>query len=169
MYIKIGKVGALLVVLTLCLFSLEQTALAQNNCLKVKGRLNSVSNGSGQTMGTVTGAGILNGTEEGMFTAGGFPTPDAATISFTRNTSITTEQGQLKLKIVGLFSPGMPGIISEVGKIDSANSTGRFAGATGTLFFYGKFNPPAAELDIDGEICFAPVRIVRGQQTFTQK
>jgi hypothetical protein len=163
---KTRKVTALvLVVLTLCLFSLEQTTSAQeqttsarSNCHTVKGNLSDVSNPNGTT-GTITNGGILNGTTELLFTSGVLSTPDPNTFSYTDDFTITTHLGQLKTGNVGIFDGGN-GVFSEIGRINPNTSTGWFAGATGILYTSGKTTDGGATFQsrITGEICFANPR-----------
>lgn len=152
---KIRKYTTFVAVLSVCLFLLGQTVSGQNKCLNVHGKLISVSSGGPQTSGTISQGGILNGTDAGMFTGGG-TTPDPATASYTRISTITTVQGELRTDITGLFNPGA-GLITEIARVNPTTSTGRFAGASGVLFLSGTFNFPTATatLDISGKICFA--------------
>lgn len=137
------------------LFCTGQMALGQNVCLPVKGKLISTVNG-GITSGTVTNSGLLNGTEAGMFTAGPAGTADPATISFTRSETITTNSGELKLSVVGIFMPAA-GLMTELWRIDPTTSTGKFAGATGNIYFNGQFDG-AANFEFTGEVCLQRVR-----------
>ena len=146
------------VVLTFCLFSFEQSTLAQlslhNNCRQVKGNLIEVGNPNGTT-GTITNGGILNGTTELLYTSGILPTPDPDVFSYTTAVTITTRYGQLKTGNVGIFDTGT-GVFSEIGRINPKTSTGRFAGATGVLFTNGRTTDGGVTFQsrIGGEICF---------------
>ena len=144
-----------LVALT-CLFCVGQPAVAQSNCLQAKATFVDVCLGGPTCRGTITQGGILNGTTVTLFTSGANPTPDPNTFSLTNELTITTVQGQLKVRIVTLFNVAT-GVASGFGSIDPNTSTGRFALATG-LLFVGKAvsdNPFTIKLDISGEICFA--------------
>lgn len=154
------------VVLTLSLFPLEHSALAQeqstsaqsalSTCRNVKGNLSEVSVANG-TMGRITNGGILNGTSELVYTSGVLPTPDPTTISYTTDFTVTTHRGVLKTHNVGIFDFAI-GFFSEIARIDPNASSGRFAGATGVLFTSGKTTDGAATFlsRIIGEICLAP-------------
>ncbi len=126
-------------VLTLCLFSSEQTTSAlsaRSNCRNVKGKMNEVSNANGTT-GRITNGGILNGRTQLIFTSGVLPTPDPTTFSYTDDFTITTNRGVLKTHNVGIFD-FTTGLFSEIARIDPNASTGVFARATGALFTNGK-------------------------------
>ncbi|MGH9961836.1 MAG: hypothetical protein ACREBC_32685, partial [Pyrinomonadaceae bacterium] len=163
---KAKKLMALVaVVLTLCLFSLEQPTSAQeqsksaqsahSRCRRAKGKLSEVSNPTGTT-GRITRGGILNGTTELVFTSGVLATPDPTTVSYTDDFTITTKQGQLKISDVGLFDFAT-GLFTTIGRINPTTSTGRFAGATGVLFTSGKTTDGGETFQsrITGEICLA--------------
>ncbi len=153
------------VVLTLCLFPLEHSTLAQeqstsaqsarSNCRNVKGKLSEVSNPNGTT-GRITNGGILNGTTQLIFTSGVLATPDPTTISYTDDFTVTTNRGVLKTHNVGIFDFAT-GLFTEIARIDPNASSGRFAGATGVLFTSGKTTDGGATFQshITGEICLA--------------
>ena len=154
--IIITLIAVMAVVSTVGLFPLAQPTLARSNCHQARGKLSEVVNGN-FTTGIITNGGILNGTVASVFTSGGYPTPDPATFSYTRDFTITSNQGQLTTHIVGMGDYGT-GLIGEIGRIDPNTSTGRFAGATGMIFTVGKSSDgfSTAQFDITGEICFAP-------------
>ena len=146
------------VVLTLCLFSSEQTTSAlsaRSNCRNAKGKLSEVSNPNGTT-GRITRGGILNGTTELVFTSGVLPTPDPTTVSYTDDFTIRTNRGILRTHDVGIFDFAT-GLGTAINRIDPNASTGRFAGATGVLFISGKTTDGGATFEsrITGEICLA--------------
>jgi len=148
------------VVLTLCLFSSEQTTSAlsaRSNCRNVNGTSSEVGNPTG-TVGRITNGGILNGTTQLFYTSGILPTPDPTAFSYTTVVTITTNKGQLKTSNVGVFETET-GLFrfSEIGRIDPNTSTGRFAGATGVLFTNGKTIDGGGTFQslIIGEICLA--------------
>lgn len=150
------------VVLTLCLFPLEQSTSAQEQststhrgCRNVKGNLREVSNGSGTT-GRITQGGILDGTTQLVFTSAVLPTPDPTTISYTDDFTITTHRGVLKTHNVGIFDFAT-GLFTEIARLDPNASTGVFAQATGSLFTSGKTSDGGASFrsKITGEICLA--------------
>lgn len=148
----LGLMALVAVVLT-CFFALNQPAVAQGNH-EVKATFVDVCLGGPTCTGTITQGGILNGTSVTFFTGGPSPTPDPATFSFANELTITTVQGELKVKIVTLFN-NVTGVSAGFGNIDPNASTGRFAGATGALFVVGKtlsYNPFTVQLNIGGEI-----------------
>jgi hypothetical protein len=171
------------VVLTFGLFSLDQSTPAQSsrglfaphrnsaqptsaqssnsNCKKLKGiRIDMFDPVAGIASGTITHGGILNGTTEDVinFTAGVVVTPDPNVVAYLSDTTITTINGQLRTSLVTTQS-FVTAVFSQWGYINPNTSTGRFAGATGVIFFTGKpigdpsIGPYKAE--ITGEICFA--------------
>lgn len=143
------------VVLSLCLLSLQEIASAQsaNNCMRVKGTFLDVTSG-GSTTGTITNGGILNGTTETVFN-GDFAFPDPTTVSFTGDYSVSTERGVLKTHNVYIFD-FVRGVGTALYRIDANASTGVFVGATGVLYSNGKATDTATvQGTITGEICFA--------------
>ncbi|MGB7069302.1 MAG: hypothetical protein WBD22_07390 [Pyrinomonadaceae bacterium] len=152
------------IAVTLFLFPLEQSASAQStksNCKKLKGSSVQVFDpATGVVSGPVTRAGILNGQLEDVinFDAGFIFTPDPNVVTYISDLSITTIHGELKTSPVITQGVGFPYAFTEFGNIDPNTSNGRFAGATGLIFFTGKtvgdFNGPF-EVEITGEICFA--------------
>ena len=115
---------------------------------------------TGISAGTITAGGWLNGTTETAINLGaGFVfTPDPNVIVFLSDTTITTIDGQLKASLVTTFNV-VTGVFTEWGNINSDTSTGRFAGATGVIFFNGRtrgsVDTGPFESDVVGEICFA--------------
>ena len=142
------------VILTVCLLSLSLDASASDRCRKVRANQSVTNNGDGTTSGTVTQGGILNGTTRAVFTSPLTPTPSANVFSYNGNLTLTTNRGVLKLIDNGIFDVGH-GLFADIGRIDGTNSTGIFAGATGTLFFTGTSPDGGAtfEDEITGEIC----------------
>jgi hypothetical protein len=174
------------VVLTVGLLSLEQPISAQSaksrawfaprgnssqsgsaaslnrNCKKLKGiRIDVFDPASGMVFGTITNGGILNGTtaETINFDAGFVFTPDPNVVAYTSDGTITTNRGQLKVGTV-ITQSIVTGVFAQWGNINPNTSTGRFAGATGVIFFDGiPIGDPAIgpyRSAIGGEICFAP-------------
>ncbi len=151
-------------VLTFCLFSLEQTASAQsphNNpwigmraagesakqsplaqsakskCKQAKGEFIDVLTSLGTT-GTITNGGILNGTTETVYNPAFVFTPntDFTVVSYIGDLTITTHQGELKTSNVYIYNFAS-GLFTAMGRINPDTSTGRFAGATGVLYING--------------------------------
>ncbi len=144
-------------VVALGLFSLAECAWGQSNCKQAKGDAVVVAVGAGPASGPITNGGGLNGTVTQVFTSAAFPTPDPTIVSFAGDLTITTNQGQLKASVVTLFDFSN-GVGTSQARINPASSTGRFAGATGFLFFNGQAtasSPFTDHLEIAGQICYA--------------
>ncbi|MGH9958270.1 MAG: hypothetical protein ACREBC_14250, partial [Pyrinomonadaceae bacterium] len=136
------------VVLTFCLFSLEQpisaqsaqsSQSAQSNCKKLKGiRIDVFDPAAGIVFGTITKGGILNGKTEDVinFNAGFVFTPDPTAVTYLSDTTITTRRGLLKTSLVTTQNV-VTGVFTQWENINPNTSTGRFAGATGVIFFNG--------------------------------
>jgi hypothetical protein len=150
------------IVITFCLFSLGQSASTQSNCKKLKGTSVGVFDpATGILSGPITNAGMLNGTAEDVvnFNAGFVLTPDPNVVTYLSDQTITTVNGHLKSSNnVNAFN-FVEGTFTEFGSINPDTSTGRFAGATGVIFFTGKtigsLETGPYEAEITGEICFA--------------
>ena len=161
---KAQKLTRIAAILSLGLFTLQASALAQNGCKQVKAQLVETSTNSGATAtGTITNGGELNGTTLAVFNLncagcinGALFTPDPTTVSFTSDFTITTNHGELKASNVYLFN--FAGVGAFLSRINPITSTGRFAGATGVLYSAAKatsFTPFTVQEEITGEICFA--------------
>lgn len=111
------------------------------------------------TNGQVTGDGLLRGTT--LFTLTGLDTSTGTnlgdlptTISDAGNWTVTTAHGTLTTSSVGVLDQA-EGLFFDLGRV--IGGTGRFDGATGTLFFFGTFSGtfPALQFegDIRGEVC----------------
>ncbi|HZE70488.1 MAG TPA: hypothetical protein VE135_13310 [Pyrinomonadaceae bacterium] len=169
------------VMLTFGLFPLEQSASAQSprsllgvrgnssqavsaqsansNCKLLKGdELDVFDFVTHVSTGGVTNAGFLNGTTIWNFHNDFVFTPDPDVVAILADLTITTNEGQLKTRVVNTFSI-VTGLGNAWGSIDPNASTGRFAGATGTIFFDG-FVPPVDVVSgpliysVAGQICF---------------
>ena len=132
-----------------------------SNCKKISGNGVQVFDPiTGIVSGPVTNAGILDGDLEDVinFAAGFVLTPDPTVVAYTTNLTITTNHGKLKASPVTIQS-GVTGSGAEWGHIDSDASTGRFAGATGTISVVFKpVGDPSVgpyEAEITADICFA--------------
>jgi hypothetical protein len=153
-------ISLLVTAVVLCLVSLEETALAQSvnsNCKQAKGRWLDVFPGTGNTsFGNITNAGILDGTTQTVYAPAYVVTPAPTVLSYTANMSISTVNGQLKTTNVYLYDFAT-GLFTIFARVDPANSTGKFAGATGALFIGGKTigNGSTYDAEIAGEICMA--------------
>ena len=137
-----------------------QPASGPNNCKKVR------ANGvqffdpiTGIVSGPVTNSGILDGNLQDIidFGAGFSLTPDPTVVAYTTNLTITTNQGELKSHPVTIQSI-VTGAGAEWGQIDPNTSSGRFAGATGTISVVFKpVGDPSVgpyEAEITADICF---------------
>lgn len=146
-------------VLTFGLFCLERPTLAQSpksNCKQAKGSSIEVFSGGFVTTGTITNGGILNGTTEYVYTPDFVFTPDPVVGSYISQLTITTNHGQLKTSNVYLYD-FVTGRFTILARINPDTSTGRFAGATGVLYFGGKTigDGFTYQADITGEVCLA--------------
>jgi hypothetical protein len=159
------KVTIMAAVLTLRLFSLEEsalaqeeTAVAQGDCRRVKGQKVSVNDAAtNTTTGIITKGGRLNGTTVEVFRADVSPTPDLTTVTFAADLTLTTSRGRLKASNVYLFDFAA-GVGPVFWRINPTTSTGRFAGATGVVYTAAKLtsvSPDTFFEEITGAICFA--------------
>lgn len=150
------KIMTLVALVSVGLFSLAQSALAQSDCKQAKGYWFDAANLTGGTTGTITQGGILNGTTETIYNSSAV-FPDTDVVAYTADTTITTNQGNLRTHNVYIYN-FVTGIWTAMGRINPGASTGRFAGATGVLYFNG--TTAGASFDqylatITGEICLA--------------
>jgi hypothetical protein len=133
----------------------ERMAKSTNsNCKEVKGNL-TVEFGAGTANGEIINGNVLNGTFATAFTPGSVvPTADPTSITFTGDSTISTDKGVLATHDVYLFD-----LVSALGpgmlRIDSTNSTGEFAGATGILYLNPNFGDPPGHAQLSGKICLA--------------
>lgn len=115
---------------------------------------------TGTVSGPVTNSGILDGNLEDVINlgAGFLPTPDPTVFAYTTDFTITTLHGKLKAAPVTIQSV-VTGNGAEWGEINPSTSTGKFAGASGSISVVFKpvgdpaVGPYAAEVAAD--ICFA--------------
>ena len=169
------------VVLTFGLFSFEQATSAQSprallgqrdnsaqsatqspnsNCKQLKGmEVDLFDPVAGVSNGTITNGGFLNGTTVWSFPSGGIFTPDPNVVAFLADITITTGEGQVRAHLVITFNI-VTGLNSAWGNIDPATSTGRFAGATGVIFFNDANTPADIAVgpyinSVEGKICLA--------------
>lgn len=143
-----------LIALVLASLALAPPSVTAGNCAKAKGDLLVVSNADGTTSGTITHGGKLKGTTQAVFTSAPTATPDANTLSYTDDFTITTNKGVLKTHNIGIFDVVL-GLFSEIARIDPNASTGVFAGATGVLYINGTTTDAGAtfQAEITGEVC----------------
>ncbi|HZI87640.1 MAG TPA: hypothetical protein VFD48_12455 [Pyrinomonadaceae bacterium] len=127
---------------------------ANSNCKEVKGNL-TVEFGAGTANGVITNGNLLNGTLATVFTPGSVvPTADPTSVTFTGDSTISTDKGVLATHDVYLFDLVLvlgPGML----RIDSTTSTGEFAGATGILYINPNFGDLPGLAQLTGKICLA--------------
>lgn len=155
---NIGKRMTLVaVVWTVGSFALQTPAFAQGKCQEVKATWIDIYNGGNTTSGTITNGGALNGTTLTVFNTGAFPTSEPTIVSYAGDLSLTTNHGRLNTRNVYIYDFAT-GRFTIMGRVNPNTSTGRFAGATGTLFIAGKTIGAAVPFtypsEITGEICF---------------
>ena len=144
--------------LALILFASIGVAPAQaqaSDCKHVKGDV-SVAFGPGSANGSVSNGGALNGALSTAFVPGGvMPTADPTSITFTADSTFTAVGGNLVTNDVYVLDFVL-GVGSAMMKIDSAASTGIFAGASGVVYLNIRSTTPAnGEAELAGTICYA--------------
>jgi hypothetical protein len=131
---------------------------AAATCKDVNATFVDVYSGGATTSGEITNGGILNGTTETTFPTAAYPTPSPTVVSYRADLTITTNRGQLVAHAVYIYDFAT-GALAGLAHIDAASSTGRFAGATGTLFVsgytVGTSIPITYALGITGTMCLA--------------
>jgi hypothetical protein len=137
----------------------DQSKSEQGNCKEAKGKFAEFWGGGGDSPGTISNGGWLNGTTLAVFTSAGFPTPVSTQFTYTAAFTLTTGQGLLKGTRTFLTDVGT-GWGVDMTIIDPNASTGRFAGAKGVLYVYElESNAAPAPTNylsqIVGLICFA--------------
>jgi hypothetical protein len=82
-----------------------------------------------------------------------FPPVNPATLSFTTQLEITTEEGALTTRVVGVIESGPFGAAAEFHRVLSG--TGAYAGATGTLYANSVADETGASFveHLSGQIC----------------
>jgi hypothetical protein len=142
------------------LFSLSQPALAQSKCRQARGVWVDGLPGTPYTgqSGTITQGGILNGTTVVVYDPAFVITPNPNVVAYIAELTIATRHGQLKTSNVYLYDNAKMNLWTAMGFIDAKTSTGRFAGATGVLYFNGKtigtYPLAVYPSNITGQICF---------------
>ena len=111
-------------------------------------------------IGVITNGGILDGTTEYVFdpATGSVRVTDPDVASWFSVFTLTTKRGELKAHNVFLYNL-VTGLWTSMARIDPATSTGRFAGATGVLYFNGStigvFPDSSYPSDVLAHICLA--------------
>jgi hypothetical protein len=158
---KTGKPMRLVaLVLSLGLFPMEQLILAESrssNCKQVKGNsIEYLGSTCCTDTGAITNGGILNGRTEYVSTPAFVVTLNPNVVSYNADFTLTTKRGLLKASNVFIYNL-VTGLWTAMGHINPDTSTGRFAGATGVLYFNGETifnaNPITYPSDITGKIC----------------
>ena len=139
------RVTMIAAVLSLALCTLEEPGLAQeesgaaharkSHCYAIKAEAHDTWPGSGNlSTGVIRHSGLLNGTTEYVYDTDAFPTLDPDMVTFGAGLTVTTKHGLLRARVVNLFNVAT-GIWTSIATIDPTMSTGRFVGATGTLWY----------------------------------
>ncbi len=150
---KINKLYAVLIVLVITLVTSFTPAYAsgQRHSINAKGKGQLTS--ATTTAGKLIGGGLLHGTTTATLniTALDQTTGDATYVGVV---VITTKHGTLTLQDAGLFNL-VTGVFSSHSTV--ASGTGRFAGATGDLYFAGIVDLASGSFidEIKGEIFLA--------------
>lgn len=110
------------------------------------------------TSGTITGNHGVNGTTffiGDSAAASPATAPNSAfTLSYSGTLVVTAAHGTLALRDTGIFDQ-FTGVFSSFDVVDPVNSTGKFAGVTGTLFIGGRTVAGRfVTTVITGELCF---------------
>lgn len=111
-------------------------------------------------VGVITNGGILNGSFEIVWdpATGSVIVTDPDVASWFSVFTLTTKRGELKAHNVFLYNL-VTGLWTSMAQIDPATSTGRFAGATGVLYFNGStigvFPDSSYPSDVLAHICLA--------------
>jgi hypothetical protein len=135
-------------------------AQANDRCREIDAKLVGQFVGPLNTAGTIHGGGLLNGTTaftgDALAPSAGLATTlvPATTVSYTGVLVITTHRGTLTLRDIGIFDTDL----AKDGEFSSRSrvvaGTGRFAGASGILFFHGDSLPDATfTAEVNGTIC----------------
>lgn len=107
--------------------------------------------------GVITGGGWINGTTRativGLAPSVGLPGIEPeTTLSAAGDRTIVTSHGTLTLRFTAVFDTAR-GEFSELLRI--TEGTGKFLGATGTLFLNGRLSGISVEGDFTGAVCLA--------------
>ena len=172
------KVTMIAAVLSFGLFTLDESALAQEergiaqsqdfNCYTIKAEAHDTWPGAGNvSTGVITHSGLLNGTTQYVYDTDAFLTPDRNMVTFGAELTLTTNHGVIKARVLDLFNVAT-GIWTSIATIDPNTSSGRFAGAIGTLWY-----PNGTTINLDngaqvypsdvtGQICLSTHRRDKG-------
>ena len=150
--------GMLALALGLVVPGQSASAQLQGNCKTVAGDWLDSLNAVGGTSGTITNGGMLNGSTETVYNPAFVLTLDPNVVSYIAETTVVTNHGDLKTSNVYLYN-FVTGLGTAMGRINPETSTGKFAGATGVLYFntntIGVFPDQSFASLITGEVCLA--------------
>lgn len=120
-------------------------------CIPINAKAKGMFTGPTTTASQIIGGGILHGTTTAVVEVTGVIAPGV--VSFVSTLALTTKHGALTL----FFADGVFNLVTGEFSADSVvvGGTGRFAGASGELFFHGFSFPDGTFIDdeISGEIC----------------
>lgn len=140
-------VAMIIAVATFVIGASKSATAAASTCQQVHGYLQTQVVATGETQGTITQGGQLNGsTQDHIFNF------DASTGTYTATFQDAAEDGILVIQDNGQsFSDGT---FVEQGTVDGKASTGGFAGGTGSLTFHGSTTDGVHfTATVSGEIC----------------
>lgn len=122
---------------------------AGESCHKINARARGQDSGAGVTQAQVIGGGLLQGTTVGNFAIGEVVGSEAA---ITGTVKFTSNNATLTVTVSGTFNLAS-GAFSAAGPV--TDSTGKLAGASGSLAFDGVENLSNGSFveDISGRIC----------------
>jgi hypothetical protein len=157
----IGMRPALAILVVSLTFPMATPSASQSSdgCKRAEGDWLDSLNDVGGTSGTITNAGILNGTTQTVYNPAFVFSLDPNVVSYVAETTISTNHGQLVTSNVYLYN-FVTGVGTAMGRINSDTSTGRFAGATGVLYFnttetIGVAPDQSYATTITGQVCLA--------------
>lgn len=139
---------------------LGQAGSAEASCKVAKGNFVEFWDGGGESPGTLSNAGWLNGTTLAVFNSEGYETPVSSAFTFTAEFTLATAHGELKGTRLFLTDVET-GWSLDMTAIDPGGSTGIFAEATGVLYvnqIQSNTDPPPTSYlsEVKAVICFAP-------------
>jgi hypothetical protein len=143
-------VAVLITVSALVMGTSKGVAAAESTCQQVHGYLQTQVIAPGETQGTITQSELLDGTTHDHINLNSVTAAGTYTATFQDTTGdgtlVTQDNGQI-------FSNGT---FVEYGTVDGTASTGRFAGATGSLTFNGSTTDEIHyTATVSGQICGA--------------
>jgi hypothetical protein len=150
-------IGVLVLALS-SVFPAQASDRSNSSCREAEGWWFDSLNASGGTSGTISRAGILNGTTETVYNPTFVFTLDPNVVSYVAETTITTNHGLLVTNNVYIYN-FVTGLGTALGTVSPDASTGRFVGATGVLYYntretIGVVPDQSYVSTITGTICF---------------